>query len=1066
MKHVYLSAIMVFLFSLAGVAQPCTENEVIVNFTTGSWANEVDFDIISSDGSLIFNFSTFIGSTVQNGTAYTFGFCLPDGCYTLNMYDSFGDGWNGALLTLSYNDTMSVIGDLPAGNYGVNSFGINYDGCVATWYGCTDPEALNYNPIANTDDNSCQYSIDCGEGYAAQLYVCAFANGDEIAIDIVNTADSSIVATIGGLNDGAIQVIDICLDPNVCYEAQMSNAAGNNGWFNGYFWISGAYGQVIYDSLDENSSFEAVLFNGGNSVCPNPGCTDPNAINYNPLANENNGSCVYPEPCDDNSIAINVQTGAFTSEISWSISNADSTVFVAGGSYFNGNPPTQFICLPNGCYLLQMYDSFGDGWNGGSIDIAMNGVSVLNATMDNGSYIAYTLNINSEDCPEIPVLGCTDPLANNFNQSANEDDGSCTYPFVCENGVAATLYVCTFSNGWQLELDIVDEAGIVVQSVSNLGNGAIVTYDICLDPTQCYTVDMSNAGGLTGWNNGYFWINAGNGQIINESLDVNATSEMANFSINGSCGVMGCTDESALNYNPDAAIEDGSCTYPITCDDGTYVSLDIAIGAFGNEISWVLSGDSTTYSGGNYASNSSWNVDLCLEDGCYILELFDSFGDGWNGAEITVGLPNGPLTLGMPSGSYAVFFFGIGEVECYAPEVYGCTDQQALNYNPYATIDDQSCTYPFSCDSGIAAQIYVCTFSNGNNVNITISDEDGNEVYQTSTLPNGAIIYNDLCLEPGVCYTVEMSNSAGQTGWYGGYFWINGGGAQFINESLDNNLNYESVTFSIDGSCPLAGCTDPNASNFNPDANEDDGSCVYPEPCLSNEVYVGVATGIFPNEISWGIIDAEGNEVASSGDYSFNNDFVFETICLEDGCYTLEMFDSFGDGWNNGFIVLTTSDSLLYIEAAVDTGSFNSIQFGINDDCSVVEDVAGCTNPNALNYDPAATIDDGSCTFAGLPGLIAASLTSFDPTIEYQISPNPVLVHVNSRITVRRVPVEDAPIGIDIYDGVGRLVKSQQVGSISMNAVFELETSDLSSGMYVVVLSNGGSTQAQRLIIE
>ena len=97
---------------------------------------------------------------------------------------------------------------------------------------------------------------------------------------------------------------------------------------------------------------------------------------------------------------------------------------------------------------------------------------------------------------------------------------------------------------------------------------------------------------------------------------------------------------------------------------------------------------------------------------------------------------------------------------------------------------------------------------------------------------------------------------------------------------------------------------------------------------------------------------------------------------------------------------------------------------------------------------------------------MAASLTSFDPTIEYQMIPNPNPEHTTSKISVRRVPVEDAPIGIDIYDGVGRLVKSQQLGSLAMNSVFELQTSELSSGIYVVVLSNGGSSQAQRLIIE
>ena len=27
--------------------------------------------------------------------------CLSDGCYTLNMYDTAGDGWNGDVITIS-----------------------------------------------------------------------------------------------------------------------------------------------------------------------------------------------------------------------------------------------------------------------------------------------------------------------------------------------------------------------------------------------------------------------------------------------------------------------------------------------------------------------------------------------------------------------------------------------------------------------------------------------------------------------------------------------------------------------------------------------------------------------------------------------------------------------------------------------------------------------------------------------------------------------------------------------------------------------------------------------------
>ena len=45
------------------------------------------------------------------------------------------------------------------------AIGVNTEGCEVTIpvYGCTDPEAMNYNPDANTGDGSCLYPCQCPE---------------------------------------------------------------------------------------------------------------------------------------------------------------------------------------------------------------------------------------------------------------------------------------------------------------------------------------------------------------------------------------------------------------------------------------------------------------------------------------------------------------------------------------------------------------------------------------------------------------------------------------------------------------------------------------------------------------------------------------------------------------------------------------------------------------------------------------------------------------------------------------------------------------------------------------
>ena len=108
----------------------------------------------------------------------------------------------------------------------------------------------------------------------------------------------------------------------------MSNEVGANGWYGGYFWITGLNGQLINESLDANTNYETAQFSGGTDGCPVRGCTDETAINYDHAANDDDGSCIYPGPCENNVIGIQVTTGTFPGEISWEITDNQ------GGTFF------------------------------------------------------------------------------------------------------------------------------------------------------------------------------------------------------------------------------------------------------------------------------------------------------------------------------------------------------------------------------------------------------------------------------------------------------------------------------------------------------------------------------------------------------------------------------------------------------------------------------------------------------------------------------------------------------------------------------------------------------------
>ena len=588
---------------------------------------------------------------------------------------------------------------------------------------------------------------------------------------------------------------------------------------------------------------------------------------------------------------------------------------------------------------------------------------------------------------------------------------------------------------------------------------------------------------------------------------------------------------------------------------------------WGQEISWSIVDDlgNQVYQSIPYGDYQQTVETVCLAQGCYSLVMEDSFGDGWNNGILYFSTPGtAPVTYYLPSGDFLVLpvsfasdtdcntgniifgctdstalnynpFATIDDGNCqYQQEIYGCMDPTASNYNPWATIDNGSCQYPIECDSGYVADLYICVFSLGANVGFELVDDAGNIIFSQFGFNNGAIEHVDVCLQEGVCYTGNMYNTAGPYGWYNGYFWVNGQGVQYVTDELYDGESFDSVIFSIDGTCgevfgctdstavnynplattddnscvyaaandlcadaqaitpgtylvdntgavlnegiwgdcwasgsgegeqtsvwysfttpaqsdfritleaigngtytltdtqfgvfetcggemiacdgnsgeglfskiefecgdlqpsttyllvidgyfgdlgtcllsyevnlscedPIYGCTDPNALNYNPVATVNDGSCLYiADSCNTFTVTAIVCTEIWANEISFSITDQNGDSYMYGSGF-VNNDCDDLFTCAGDGCYTLELYDSFGDGWNGGVISIYIDGVLTLNEVTIATGDYASYQFSVNGfDCDSTNQVFGCTDPNAINYNPQATIDNGSCEY-------------------------------------------------------------------------------------------------------
>ena len=94
------------------------------------------------------------------------------------------------------------------------------------------------------------------------------------------------------------------------------------------------------------------------------------------------------------------------------------------------------------------------------------------------------------------------------------------------------------------------------------------------------------------------------------------------------------------------------------------------------------------------------------------------------------------------------------------------------------------------------------------------------------------------------------------------------------------------------GSC-LTACTPPNNGGGGNGGGGGGGT----PTCSGTEGSVTIVTDYYPGETRWTLVnDANGSTVASGGPYATRNTTYTEDLCLEDGCYTFTITDSYGDG--------------------------------------------------------------------------------------------------------------------------------------------------------------------------
>ncbi|MBM3427599.1 MAG: T9SS type A sorting domain-containing protein [Bacteroidetes bacterium] len=159
-----------------------------------------------------------------------------------------------------------------------------------------------------------------------------------------------------------------------------------------------------------------------------------------------------------------------------------------------------------------------------------------------------------------------------------------------------------------------------------------------------------------------------------------------------SCEILGCTDPTANNYNPEATTDDGSCISAIPgCTDPTAFNFNPdATEDDGSCIAVVEGCTDVTAFNYNQSANTDDGSCIAVVEGCTDVTAFN-----YNQSANT----DDGSCIAVVEGCTDVTAFNYNQLantddgSCI-PVVEGCTDLMACNYNQEANTDDGSCVMP------------------------------------------------------------------------------------------------------------------------------------------------------------------------------------------------------------------------------------------------------------------------------------------------------------------------------------------------------------------------------------
>ena len=842
---------------------------------------------------------------------------------------------NGSIMSTSvpFSDTYSLngFGSLLSAN-----FSGDFDELIN---GCNDESACNFDPTVNCNDGSCTYPetvYDCdgnclndddGDGICNELEIegCTDSTACNFNPEATDESDCYFPpqyydctgTCINDLNENGIcdELDDPgCTDSNACnYDADASTDDGSCEYATMWYWDSDGDGlgddffsmescdqpgPEFVDNIDDPCPNDTENDADGDGICESDeilGCDDVIACNYNFIATENDGSCIYPSETYLNcgGECLNDQDGDQICDELEIPGCTDSSAC---------NFEIEATDDDESCYYTSTWYEDIDGDGLGDAEFTAESCDQPEGFVSNDTDICPNDPENDSDgdgvCESDEILGCTDEIACNFDDEATEEDESCIY---------------------------------LIEDCDTCEDGVVIDNDLDNDGV----CDEDEIEGCT--------------DITYVEYNPEATDD------DGSCSILsssGCTDEEACNFSSTATEDDGSCSYP--SEDFLNCEGDCNFDADNDGICDELEiGGCTDFQACNYSDLATDDNGSCF----YPSETYlDCEGNCLNDSDV--------------------------DSVCDEIEVIGCTNPDACNYdeNPTTDSDENLCTYPdetyLNCEGDC------------------LNDSDGDGVCDEIEIEG--------CTSPDACNYNEIATEDKDSCTYPDETYLD------CNSECLNDLDNDGVCDEIE----IGGCTDSIACNFEEIATDDNGSCTYPEQnyldcnneCLNDsdgdgycdeievvgcndatacnfnwyfiEEYTGNLT-IDALDPDWNLASSitdpdielcvfvENDELCDECDY--DNGVVIDYDQDDDGICDYNEIGGCQDITACNYNVLATDDdgSCFYPTQTYLDCNGNCLNDTDGDGvCDEIE-VYGCTDPNACNYNPdlGCTEDDDSCTY-------------------------------------------------------------------------------------------------------